>query len=394
MGIFVEIIQWQDASGQEIVHRFPENGTVDIKSGAQVIVEESQRAVFFKEGKAYDMMPPGRHTLTTQNIPILTRLLSLPFGFTSPFQCCVYYVNMKTFLNLKWGTKEPIVFRDAELKMVRLRAFGIYSIQIANPQVFMQEVVGSQGHTTTTAIQDMLRGVIIARLNDVLGESMKTIFDLPAVYDEMATQLKNRCKDDFAKYGIEMRDLLINAITPPDEVQKMIDERTGMAALGDMNTYMKFKAAKAIENASNNPGGLAGAGIGMGLGAGMGMAMPQMMRDAMNQPQAPQALPGGAAGQALPPGAVPQALPGPGAGTPCPKCQALVAAGAKFCSGCGNKVEAGPTCPQCQIVLAPGAKFCSGCGTKIEAAATNCPSCQAPLAAGAKFCAGCGHKIQ
>jgi len=313
----IEVIEWKDDSGKEIVWRFSAGG--EIKLGAQLVVSESQWAVFFRDGKALDTFSAGRHTLTTGNIPLLTRLIGLPFGGTSPFRADVYYVAKKVFTGMKWGTREPVVFRDAELAMVRLRANGNFAVRVTDPQLFVNQIVGSQGRYTVDAVEGYLRDVIVARLNDVLGSTLKTIFDLPQHYDELAEGLKGRVAGDFSKYGLEMTDFFVGAITPPEEVQKVIDERTGMAAVGDPNSYLKFKAARAMGDAANNPSGdgAASTGIGIGVGAGIGMTVAGMMKDAMGS---------GTAGAAA-----------TGTGAFCANCGAKIPADAKFCPGCGAK---------------------------------------------------------
>jgi membrane protease subunit (stomatin/prohibitin family) len=298
----MDVIQYQDPTGNTMVSRWPSSGTSAIRFGSQLIVEESQQAVFFRDGKALDTFGPGRHTLQTQNVPILASVFGIPFGGQSPFQAAVFFVSTKTFTDLKWGTKEPVTFRDKDLAMVRLRAFGKFAVRINNAQVFVNTVVGSRGLYTSDGVEEYFRDFIVARLNDVLGENLTSIFDLPRLYDELAMALKSRVADDFGKYGIELVDLFLGAITPPEEVQKLIDERSGMGAIGDMNAYMKFKTARAIGDAASQPGGAAGgtvgAGIGIGMGAGMGAMLPGMMREAMQggaSPAAPAAAPAAAA---------------------------------------------------------------------------------------------------
>jgi len=355
----LDLIEHADERADEIVHREPEGGSGEFRLGSQLVVRESQRAVFFRDGKALDVFSPGRHTISTNNIPLLTGLLGIPFGGDSPFRAEVYFVAMRELTDMKWGTAQPLVYRDAELGMVRLRAFGTYSMRVADPQLFVTQVVGTRGAYSTGAIDEFLKGVILTEFNDLLGETQTSILDLARLSNELATTARNALADDFTRLGLELTTFQIAAITPPDEVQQRIDERSGMAALGDMATYTQFQTAQAIRDAANNPGSagdVAGAGVGLGAGLGMGQAMGQAVRDAF----APQPSP------------TPSQTPVAGGDAPatstvtCSNCQASVAAGAKFCPTCGTAMRAATVaCSKCGTENAAGAKFCTNCGTSL-----------------------------
>ena len=183
--IFLEVIEWFDETGKELVHRIPEKGSGEIKFGAQLTVRESQAAILFYKGRACDAFGPGRHTLKTANIPILTKILAIPWAMTSPLRAEVYMVNMKVFPNLKWGTREPVAFRDSELGLIRLRAHGVFNIQVIQPLLFINTMVGTMGQFTTEQIEEYLKRVIVSRFNDHLGEHLDSLLNLPGTYDEL-----------------------------------------------------------------------------------------------------------------------------------------------------------------------------------------------------------------
>jgi membrane protease subunit (stomatin/prohibitin family) len=244
------------------------------------VVRDFQRAIFRKDGKGTDVIGPGRHTLTTKNIPILTKILSLPFGFTSPFRCEVVFVSMRTLPDLKWGTREPVAFRDKELGLVRLRAFGTYGLRVVDPLLFAGTLVANEARYTDKHAEEYLKSTIIQQLNDWLGSNVSSVLDLPSQYEEVSLVMGQKLDADVKRFGLSIENFRLNAITPPESVQQAIDERSRMGALGDLNAYTRMKAADALGEAARNPGGGAAA-AGVGFGAGMGMG--NMMADAMRQ---------------------------------------------------------------------------------------------------------------
>ena len=259
--VFLENLEWFDESGQQMVHRLPQQGSGEIKYGAQLTVRESQAAVFFYQGKAVGAFGPGRHTLKTANIPILTKIASIPWALASPLRAEVYFVNLKVFTHLKWGTRDPVAFKDSELGLVRLRAFGVFNLQVVQPLLFINRLVGTQGVFTTEAIEEYLNRVIVSRFNDDMGQKLDSLLSLPAVYDELSEGLSRRLAEDFGHFGIRLTHLYINAITPPPEVQQAIDDRSRMGVFKDMEKLMQMKAAMAMEKSSQSESGAA-AGMG------------------------------------------------------------------------------------------------------------------------------------
>ena len=277
MGILLSVIECTDQQPGELARRIPRDGSAETKFGSQLVVRDYQTAIFRKDGKGLDVFGAGRHTLTSKNIPILTKVLSLPFGFTSPFRCEVVFVSLRTIPDLKWGTREPVPFRDSELGLVRLRAFGTYGLRVIDPLVFTNSLVGADGMYTTASLEEYLRSTIVQRLNDWMGENSKSVFDLASQYDEASNAMLEKLAADFERFGLKLDNFRLNAITPPEEVQKAIDERSRMRAIGNMGDYTRMKAAEALGTAAANPGGIAGMGVGLGAGVGFG----QMMADAM-----------------------------------------------------------------------------------------------------------------
>ena len=269
----LEVIEYLDPTGQEIVHRVPEEGSGEIVLGSQCVVRENQVAVFFRDGRALDMLGPGRHTLTTLNIPLLVNYLKIPFGTKSPFRAEVVFVNVKDYVDLAWETPKPVAFRDADLGVVRLGTQGKFAFQVGRPQMFVNQIVGTQGLFTTQDIVGYLESMLISRFADLLGELKASLLDLPAKYDELGSGLRAKTSDDFESLGLLLKAVYVTAISVPEEVERALDERAEMGAIGDMQAYMQFKAARALGDAALAGGGEAGsfAGMGVGLGAGMGL---------------------------------------------------------------------------------------------------------------------------
>jgi excisionase family DNA binding protein len=297
----IDVVQAPDQALNQMVYRVPESGSGDFRIGSQVIARENQAAVFFRDGKALDTFGPGRHTISTANIPLLIDLLKLATRGQTPFTAEVYFVNMRDFIDMKWGTPEAISLRDKDLGLARLRANGRYSMAVNDPQMFVAKIVGTQGLYQTSQIEDYLRGIIVSRLTDLLGESKVGLFDLPALFNEMSAGLRTAAAEDFAALGITLKAMFIQSISPTEETQKAIDERAAMGAIGDMQKYLQYKAARAMGDAAlagGEGGSLAGAGVGlgagMGVGAGMAGMISQAMQGAMQQPPAAAGRPAAA----------------------------------------------------------------------------------------------------
>lgn len=344
-GEFLEVIHWEDDSNDTMVWKFPMTSKQQIKEGAQLIVRESQVAIFQYQGQIADVYEPGKYRMSTDTTPVLTSLSNWKHLFENHFKTDVYFVNTKQFLGQKWGTSNPIMMRDADFGLVRLRAFGVFSFRVTDAVKFLKEAFGSSQLYTVDGIISHLKSQLVSTFSDALGESKIPAIELAASYDELSKLVQQKLDEKFGIFGLSVADFQIENISLPPEVEAAIDKRSQMGALGNMDQYMKYQTAEAIRDAAKNEGGMAGMGAGLGAGAGIGQAMAQSM---MQQPQ-PQ--------QPAAPAAAPMMA--------CPNCSKQIPVGSKFCPECGQPTT--KTCPKCHAPLTGDPKFCPECAYPLKA---------------------------
>ena len=301
------------------------------------------KAIFVNEGQLADIFEPGRYELQTSNMPIMTALKSWKYGFNSPFKSDVYFINTKQFLDMKWGTSNPVMMRDADFGMIRLRAFGIYSFRVSDPETFLKEVFGTSALFTVEGVEGQIKRTLVSGLSDAIAESKIPALDLAANYDELSNYAIQAINPKLSSLGLTLCSFVIENISLPEDVEAAMDKRTSMGVLGNLDQYAKYQAAEAMRDAANNNGGMAGMGVGMGAGAAMG----QMFAQSFNsQPVAPSAPASSSAGSV------------------CSACGAQISAGAKFCPECGAKQQSSAFCVSCGHEIPVGTKFCPECGAK------------------------------
>lgn len=372
MGLFnflkrqlLEVIEWEDSSKDIIVYRFPLKDREEIMNSSTLVVRPSQVALFVHKGQICDVFGPGTYKLASENIPILTKIMSLPTGFNSPIKAEVYFVNTKQFTGCKWGTQNPVMMRDAEFGNVRLRGFGVYSFKVDDAKVFMKEVFGTNEVYKVEDVEQQIKPMTIQSLIDAVAESKISALDLAANYREFGEKVLNCSEEEFSKFGLKLCSFVIENISLPEEVEKALDERSKVGIMEDkIGTYTQYQTAQAIKDAANNPNGgnLAGLGVGLGAGGAVGQLFAQSLTT--ENPKKDE-------------------------GVKCIKCGAKLKEDAKFCGECGAKQ--GETCPKCGAAVATGAKFCGECG---ESLIKKCANCGADVKAGAKFCGECGNKVE
>ena len=367
----IDVIEWKDDTRDTMVYRFP-MGDKEIMNNAKLTVRESQVAIFVNEGQLADVFRPGLYPLNTENLPILTKLKSWKYGFDSPFKSEVYFINTKQFTDQKWGTSNPIMMRDADFGMIRIRAYGIYTFRVGDAVKFMKEVFGTNALFTVDGINNQLRKTIVSSMTDAIGEAKIPALDIASQYDELGELVRAKMMERFGdKFGLEIPELVIENISLPEEVEKAIDQRSALGTFngvnqGTMNTYTQFQAANAIKDAAKNEG-MGGAAVSMGAGMGFGQVIAGSMAGAMAQQQQyqQQQMYQQQPYQQQPyQQAPPQYQQAPQGGTvPCIKCGNPLSPGSKFCPECGSPQVR--KCPKCGVDVGT-AKFCSECGTKVE----------------------------
>ncbi len=331
---FIDVIQWTEQGDGVLAYRYPMED-MEIQNGAQLTVRDSQMAIFVNEGQIADIFKPGLYTLNTQTLPILTYLRNWDKAFKSPFKSDVYFFSTRLQINQKWGTTNPVTIRDKEFGAVRLRAYGIYSYRIAEPRVFHEKISGTRDIYYASDLEGQLRNTVVAQMSDAFGSANVSFLDMAATQLEFAQNMVAALRPVFTDLGLQLDTFVVENISLPEELQKMLDQRIGMNMVGDMARYTQFQAAQSLPIAAANEGGGA-AGAGVGLGAGLAMA--QQMMAAMHPP-APQAPPPA-------PSPAPAAPPAPAAGPAAP----TAGAGTKFCISCGQQIPR-------------PARFCSECGS-------------------------------
>lgn len=356
MGLFkflksqaLSVIEWEDSTKDTIVYRFELKEREVIMNSSTLVVRPSQVALFVHKGQICDVFAPGTYKLSTENIPLLTKLLSLPTAFEITNQTEVYFVNTKQMTGLKWGTANPIMMRDADFGNVRLRAFGVYSFKVDNAKRFMEEVFGTNPIYKADDVIEHVKPYVIQCFSDAVAESKISALDLAASYREFSETILTTGQDEFEKLGLKLCSIIIENISLPEEVEKALDERTKLGVFSDkMGTYTQMAAADAMRDAAKNTSGgnLAGLGVGLGAGTGIGKLFADSLAGAQDTPRETK-----------------KEEPKEEGGRVCVKCGASLKANAKFCSECGEKQPEDTT------------KFCTNCGSKVKANAKFCPEC-------------------
>ena len=372
MGLFgffkkqmLEVLEWKDSSKDILVYRHPMDKREEIMNSSTLIVRESQVAVFVHKGQIADVFGPGTYKLNTENIPFLTKMLSLPTGFNSRIKAEVYFVNTKQFLGQKWGTQNPIMMRDADFGSIRLRGYGTFAYKVDDAKTFMKEVFGTNPIYRVEDLTVECRAILLSNISDAIAEAGIPALDLAANYKEIGNKIISVSQPEFTKIGLKLCKVNVENLSLPEEVEQALDERSKLGILGDkMGTYTQYQSAKAIREAANNPNGgnMAGIGVGLGAGATIGNVFASSMANVKDE--APKRT--------------------------CIKCGAGIGPRTKYCPECGSSQT--ETCPKCGEAVHKGSKFCTNCGEKLINEKT-CSKCGKVVKSTTKFCPECGEKI-
>lgn len=364
----LSVIELQDVSNDILVYRYPLTNRDEIMNSSTLVVRESQVALFIHKGEIADVFGPGTYKLATENIPFLTKMLSLSTAGNSRIKADIYFINTKRFMGLKWGTQNPIMMRDVDFGNIRLKGFGTFSLKVDDPTAFMRECFGTNAIYRLNDVTTQYKSTLVQLLTDAIGESKLSALDLASNYREIAKLVEKNAKEEFAPLGLKISNFVIENLSLPEDVEKMLDERTKMGVIADqMGTYTQYKAANAMQDAANNPaGGLAGLGVGLGAGVHMGEVFADSVASAKNHKKQVTIS--------------------------CIKCGATIPGKSKFCPECGATQAL--SCPKCGEPISKGNKFCVNCGEKLNTSGTKmCPTCGKVLTSKSKFCPDCGEKI-
>lgn len=374
MGLFKKIkkqllavIEYKNEDRNQIVWRYPLSERDEIMTSSKLIVRESQAAIFVHKGEIADVFTAGTYSLKTENIPFLTKLLSLPTGFETAIKAEVYFVNLRQFTGLKWGTQNPIMLRDNDFGNVRVRGYGVYSFKVEDPKLFLKEMFGTSSSFSVQDVEGHAKPLLLSGLADSIAESKISALDLAANYKELGEIILKNSEAGFNAFGLKLCSFTIENLSLPEEVEKALDERTRLGVMEDkIGTYTRLKAADALGDAAKNPNGnnLAGLGVGLSAGATMGNVFASNLS-----------------------GENPEKIDNT---TVCVNCGANIKKNAKFCPECGVKL--GFSCPNCGASIKKTSKFCPECGEKINK--DKVCVCGAKLGANAKFCPECGKEVK
>ena len=353
MALFRLNIAWEDPGKSTLVYKYPfKKDGREVNNKSTLTVRESQVAIFVHKGQIADVFGPGLYNLGTDIFPILSKLAAWKYGFETPITVDVYFINTKQFTNIKWGTMNPIMMRDPEFGVIRVRGFGAFAFKVYDPAVFLKELFGTNSSFRTEDITGFLKTMLVSSLSDALGESRISAIDLAANTLEFNEIVKAKIQASFRDIGLEMTSLFIENMSVPEEVEKALDQRSKVGILKDeADALMKINAAEALKDAANNQGG-AGAFVGAGVGMGAGLGIGGIMASAFSQPAAK-------------PKQEQPVQKQPEQGNKCVSCGAALTAGAKFCPECGTKQPTVAFCSECGAKVNAGAKFCSECGNKL-----------------------------